>query len=159
MKERKAHRGWIPALMLALIAGAAGAPAPASGAPVATPPAPPPRSVEVAATIDLSTTTLDGPGFTATGSTPAYASPGGAVANPNRTLTFTADAHGKTYVLKQTGMRAAPPDPKAPREATSIFSGITFASGIDVTLVARSIDQSAITLPDAATSLTLLLDG
>ncbi|MCL2315482.1 MAG: hypothetical protein FWC46_00135, partial [Actinomycetia bacterium] len=33
------------------------------------------------------------------------------------------------------------------------------ASGIDVTLVARSIDQSAITLPDAATSLTLLLDG
>jgi len=112
-----------------------------------------------AATIDLSTTTTNGPGYIVTGNTPEYADPSLAVTDPDRMLTFTGEANGRTYHLVQSGVRSDPPTPDAPKEATSIFGYVTVFPGVNLTLVVSGVDLPMISLSPLGAGMTLLLDG
>ena len=112
-------------------------------------------------TIDLSTTTTSGTGYTVTGSTPPFTNPNLPVTAPNRALTFTAGADGKAYHIIQSGIRNNPVDAAAPKQDTSIFASISVQAGVNVTVVISSIDLAqfgGIVLTGDA-ELTLLLDS
>ena len=56
-----------------------------------------------------------------------------------RTLTFSANANGREFLIVQTGKRTSPVNGE-PKYQTSIFNSIIIESGVNVTLVVESID-------------------
>jgi len=111
------------------------------------------------ATIDLSTTTTSGSGYTVNGTAAPYTTPNFAAPTVDRGLTFTTAANGKTYHIIQSGVRTTPPDPNAPKQGTCIFALITVPTGVNVTLVVSSIDYASFLTITGTGKAAFILDG
>ena len=143
----------LPLLLLALLA-----PGPLT-APAAGGTHPPLARLAYADTIDLSSTTESGPGYTVDGTTKPYNNPAWGVADPNRILHFTAGASGKSYLITQTGIRNPAPDPLAPKQETGIFGSIIIDDNVAVRLVFSGVDHTGYVRLSPGAKLDLRLEG
>ncbi|MCL2819040.1 MAG: hypothetical protein FWD41_04875 [Actinomycetia bacterium] len=118
-----------------------------------------PKDLTNTDTIDLSTTTTSGKGYTVSGKAAPYTNPNWPAQNPDRGLAFTTAANGGIYRIIQSGLRATPPDKNAPKQDTAIFVAISIPQDVKVTLVLSEIDLAGSITLTGSGNATIMLDG